>query len=257
MKIAIITGASSGLGREYAVRLDHREDVEQIWLIARRRDRLEALQAELSTPCRLLELDLADKTSTATISTALDEGSLEISYLVNAAGFARFGTFDGVSIADGEAMIDLNCRAAVDLCATCLPHMAHWGHIINIASCAGFVPLPGLNIYAATKAFMVNYTRGLRWEAATHRVKTTAVCPYWMKTEFMKVGRETGTSRKSTVKHFPLAQRPGGVAAWSLLMNRIGIAVATCSIPSFLMRIWTKFVPHCITMAAWEGLRRI
>lgn len=257
MKAAIVTGASSGLGREFALRLARLSCVDEVWLVARRRDRLDELAAQLGKPCRILELDLSEKASIQSIATAIDDTGAEISYLVNAAGFARFGTYDGVSIADGDAMIDLNCRAAVDLCVVCLPHMSRWGHILNIASCAGFMPLPGLNIYAATKAFMVSYTRSLRWEIATRRVIATAVCPYWMKTEFIKVGLETGTDRASTVRHFPLAQRPGGVAAWSLLMNRMGIAVATCSIPSFFLRIVGKFVPHCVTILGWEGLRRI
>jgi len=257
MRIAIITGASSGLGREFALRIARRADVDEFWLIARRADRLEQLASTLPLSCRVLALDLSQREAVRVVASRLEGSGAEVAYLVNAAGFARFGTFDGVSLEDGEAMVDLNCRAAVDLCVVCLPHMARWGRIINVASCAGFMPLPGLNIYAATKAFMVSYTRSLRWETAARRVRVTAVCPYWMKTEFMAVGRETGTSRRPSVRHFPLAQRPGGVAAWSLMMNGIGLAVATCSVPSFLLRIVGKFVPHCITILGWEGLRRI
>ncbi len=256
MGIALVTGASSGLGKAYAHQLDENHSVDELWLIARRRERLEDLVSTLSTPARILEYDLQVPETIEAISRLLAKSGLSVSYLINAAGYGKFGYYDEVSRAAGDGMIELNCRACVDLAVACLPYMTKGSRILNIVSCASFLPLQGLTIYAASKAFMLSYSRALRWEVASRGIVVTAVCPAWMKTEFMAVGA-VGAKGHPTVKHFPFAQRPETVARRSLRANRIGFATATCGIPAFLLRIVAKFLPNFIPMAGWAVIRRL
>ena len=152
-------------------------------------------------------------------------------------------------------MIDLNCKAAVNLTAAAIPHMGRGGQILEICSSASFQPLPGFNVYAATKAFLLRYSRALRWEVAARGLWVTAVCPGWIKTEFMAVARDTKNGH--TVRHFPFALSPETVARRALRDCKIGMAVTTCSVPSLVQRVASKFLPHCFIMACWEGARRI
>lgn len=255
MRIGIVTGASSGLGRAYARQIDRTMDLDELWLIARREDRLWALSKELRCKGRVFPLDLTHRDSTEVLRSLLEEERPEVAILVNAAGFGKFGRAEDLTARETRSMIDLNCTAAVEMTRVCLPFMTRGSRILEIASCAGFQPLPGLNLYAATKAFLLRYTRALRWELAGRGILVTAVCPYWIKTEFMEVARDT--ANPGAVRRTPFAVRPESVAAWSLSMNKLGLAVVTGGPIPLAMRAAGKVMPSCIPMAAWEGLRRL
>ena len=227
MKIAIVTGASSGLGMAFVRRLDALGGLDEIWGVARRGERLEALAAELRTPMRPLALDLTRLESVETLRVLMREEEPEVAVLVNAAGFGKFGTCAELTLQETCGMIDLNCRAAAALTA--------------------------FNVYAATKAFLLRYSRALRWEAAPRGIRVTAVCPGWIRTDFMDVARDTKNGR--TVRSFPFAQRPETVARRALRNSRL-LAVTTCGLPALVQRVASKFLPHCFIMACWEGLRR-
>ena len=229
MKIAIVTGASSGLGMAFVRRLDALGGLDEIWGVARRGERLEALAAELRTPMRPLALDLTRLESVETLRVLMREEEPEVAVLVNAAGFGKFGTCADLTLQETCDMIDLIC------------------------SSAAFQPLPGFNVYAATKAFLLRYSRALRWEAAPRGIRVTAVCPGWIRTDFMDVARDTKNGR--TVRSFPFAQRPETVARRALRNSRL-LAVTTCGLPALVQRVASKFLPHCFIMACWEGLRR-
>lgn len=256
MRVGIVTGASSGLGRAFAHRLDKTMQLDELWLVARRRGRLEELAGELRGRSRVMELDLALPESADTLARALEEADARVDVLVCAAGFAKYGRAQDLSRRETDDMIAVNCRAAVDVTRVCIPRMEKGSRVLEVCSCAGFQPLPGLNIYAATKAFLLQYTRALRWELAGRGVRVTAVCPFWIKTEFDKVARQTGNP--NAVRHLTLlAQRPESVAAWALWMNRAGLAVTTCGPIAFVQRFAAKLLPNCVIMGIWEGLRRI
>lgn len=205
MKIAIVTGASSGLGRSFIRELDKQGGLDEIWGVARRRERMEELAGELATPMRPLALDLTKMESVETLRTLLKETGADVRVLVNSAGFGKFGTYADMTLQETADMIDLNSRA-------------------------------------------------LRWEVAPRGIKVTAVCPGWIKTEFMDVAKDTKNGR--TVRSYPFALRPETVARRALRDSQV-LAVTTCGLPALVQRTASKFLPHCFIMACWEGLRRI
>lgn len=254
MKIALVTGASSGLGAAFVRRLDKLGGLDEIWGVARRAERMHTLAEGLRTRMRVLALDLTKTESIERLRALLEAEKPEVSVLVNAAGFGKFGTYADMTIQETQDMVDLNCKAAVALTAAVLPHMGRGGRVLEICSSAAFQPLPGLNVYAATKAFLLHYSRALRWEVAPRGIRVTAVCPGWIKTEFMDVARDTQNGH--TVRHFPFALRPETVARRALRNSHL-LAVTTCGLPALVQRIASKFLPNCFIMACWEGLRRL
>ena len=254
-RIGIVTGASSGLGCAFAKELDRMQVCDELWLVARSADALEGVAAALSTPARAMPADLTDVASIQEMAEALDTEQPRVTYLVNAAGFGKFGSWDTVSDADANAMVDLNCRALVDMTRTVLPHMERGGRIIQVASAAAFAPLPHLNVYAATKAFVLRYTRALRWELHGTGIIATALCPTWVKTGFEKVARASGGGHD--VGHLWGEQDARTVARRALRANKAHFAVACASPQSFALRVVGKVVPSCVTMAGWNILRRL
>lgn len=255
MKIAIVTGASSGLGREYVKRIAVKEDVDAIWAIARRGERLKELAKEIGVPLRPLPLDLTEGESIEKLSTLLGGEQPDVALLVNAAGYGIMGRYDSISLADSTGMVDLNCRAVVAVTQTVLPYMHEGGRILEISSTSAFQPFQNLNVYAASKAFILRYSRGLRWELMGSGIRVSAVCPYWLKdTEFIGKARQGGDP--NAIRSFPLASRAENVAAFSLACSKLGLSVITPGIVCSLHRIVAKFVPHGLLQAAWSLMRR-
>ena len=130
MKIAIVTGASSGLGRSFIRELDKQGGLDEIWGVARRRERMEELAGELATPMRPLALDLTKVESVETLRALLKETGADVRVLVNSAGFGKFGTYADMTLQETADMIDLNSRAAVLLTAAVIPHMSRGARIL-------------------------------------------------------------------------------------------------------------------------------
>lgn len=254
-RVALITGASSGLGREFAHQLDQRQVADELWLVARNRETLAELSEELDTPARAIPADLTQPEALTGLRQLLDSEAPRVTFLVNAAGFGKFGDWRTISDADVDAMIDLNCRALVDITRACLHHMGRGGRIIQVASAAGFAPLPHMNVYAASKAFVLRYTRALRWELHGTGITATALCPTWVKTGFEAVARESAGGHD--VGHLLGEQSPETVVRRALDANKAHFAVACASPQSAALRLIGKVMPSCVTMAGWNVLRRL
>lgn len=257
MKIAIVTGASSGLGKEYVRQLGAKEDLDEIWVIARREERLIALKEICKTHIVPIALDLMEAASFDHVKRVLEEVKPDVRVLVNAAGFGKIGDYRSISVADSDGMIDLNCRALVNMTLAALPYMRKGARILQIGSSSSFQPLPSLGIYAATKAFVLRYSRALRWELFGRDIFVTAVCPYWIKdTEFIGVSKDTKNGGQA-IKHFPLASKTESVVRWSLFDSKLNLPVSTPGIVCFFQRILAKFIPHEIVIACWQLIRRV
>lgn len=195
MKIAIVTGASSGLGREFARQLvSVYPEVEQVWLIARRMDRLEAVAESLPRPAICLPLDLCDPMSFTSFQEKLMSEQPEVLLLVNNAGCGYLGNLGETDTTLETRMIDLNLRALTAITNLTIPYIPAGGRIINVSSIASFCPNPRLTVYSATKAFVSHFTVGLAEELGEKKISVTAVCPGPMATEFCDVGNITGNS---------------------------------------------------------------
>ncbi len=253
-KIAIITGASSGMGKEFAKQIDRKYQLDEIWIIARREERLNQLKVLLNTPVRPLPFDLLKPESIDRLAEILKEENPDVKILINASGFGKIGTYKDLTLTEVNDMIDLNCKAAVDITLVALPYMQRKARILEICSAASFQPLPGLNVYAASKAFLHSFSRALRWELLPRGIKVTAVCPDWVNTEFIEVARDTNNA--DAVKHFPFTSNPERVVAHALFDSALGLPVSTYSV-AVLHRFLAKFIPHELAIAVWEGLRRI
>lgn len=260
MRIALITGASSGLGQAYAHWADKQGSYDELWLVARREERLTALESKLSLHCVVLPLDLSKLEACEILgkrlqAAAQSDANFEIGLLVNAAGLGKFGTYRDLSAAEVSAMIDVNCRALTLVCQSALPYMHAHSRLLNIASSASYLPLPGLNVYAASKAFVRSYTRALRFELRGQKIHATAVCPLWIKTEFIDVARETANGQ--TVRHpFPQLSIQQVIQA-SLVANSLNLAVASCGISAIMLRLFAKILPAPMCMWGWELIRRL
>lgn len=201
--IDIITGASSGIGREFAKELDPLYECDEIWLIARRRERLEALAGTLTTPARIFAGDLTDPAFLETIRSALKNESVQIATLVNSAGFGKIGSVEALGEEENAAMIELNVLALSRMTSLCLPYMQRGGRIFQLASVAAFLPQPTFTVYAATKSFVLSYSRALHRELKPQHITVTAVCPNPVETEFFDhvgSGKATAAIKKIGVE---------------------------------------------------------
>lgn len=257
MKIALVTGASSGLGEEFVRQIaSMKNPPEAIWAVARRKERLEALQQVSAVPVVAIPLDLTQKESIIMLKDRLQAENAVISLLVNGAGLGKIGSYAEIALEDADQMIDLNCRAAVDVTLAALPHMQRGSRILHICSTSAFQPFPYLNIYAATKAFLYRFSRALRIELMGRGIRVTAVCPYWIKdTEFITQAQKTEGSRR--IRHFWLASHKKSVVRLALLDSRLGLPVSTPGPVCLVHRIAAKFIPSEIMMGLWSVLRKV
>ena len=198
MKIALITGASSGMGREFVYALDADEEFDELWVVARRRERLEALQERCRARVRVFALDLLDTASFDVIQSALREAQPEIAVLVNAAGFGVFGPFAERDLKTQLDIIDLNDRALTAMCHLALPYLAEGSRIYNMGSMSSWQPVPYINVYGASKAYVLSFSRALGVELRPRGVRVMAVCPGWITTEFFDHAVRTTRSATTT-----------------------------------------------------------
>jgi uncharacterized protein len=181
--VALITGASAGLGVEFARQLSSKG--HRLVLAARRKNRLDGLVAELGN-ARAVEIDLSMPGATAALMSELREAGEQVDILVNNAGFGLRGPCAELDAARQREMIDLNCSALTELCRAVAPAMLERrsGAILNVASTAAFQPGPWMAVYFATKAYVLSFTEALHEELKPHGVKVSALCPGPTRTEF-------------------------------------------------------------------------
>ena len=197
MKIAIVTGASAGLGREIVRQIEAVfPEIEQYWLIARRQNRLKELAASLPEGrAECLPLDLCDPMSFITLQEKLAAEQPEVALLVNNAGCGYLGSIGEVETSTQTRMIDLNLRALTAVTNITVPFMAPGSRILNVSSIAAFCPTPRMTVYSASKSYVSAFTIGLAEELKPKGITATAVCPAPMQTEFLEAGRIAGNSR--------------------------------------------------------------
>lgn len=249
MKIAIVTGASSGMGREFVLQLTKYVQVDEIWAIARRQTALESLKSESPVPVRPISLDLLDMGSFERFAQILNEEKPDIRLLVNAAGFGKFGYFEKVSMDDDCKMLDLNCKALVMMTRLCIPYMGAGSHILQLDSLSAFQPVPYITTYGATKAFVLSYSRAMNRELRTKGIRMMAMNPGWVKTEFFNHACQTN---EGEVQYYDRLYDADFCVAYGL--KDLYKSKKDYSVPGFFTRMQVRLVkllPHGMVMDTW------
>ena len=194
--VTLITGASAGLGAEFARQCAARG--EALLLVARRRDRLEALKSEIGGDVHVIAADLAEAGAAESLMAQVAAEGLAVATLINNAGFGGGGAFAGQPLDRQREMIDLNVRTLTLLCHLALGPMIERGKgaILNVASTAAFQPGPGSAVYFATKAYVLSFTEALHQELKGSGIKVSALCPGPTATEFGEVAGYKGPALK-------------------------------------------------------------
>ena len=253
MRIAIVTGASSGMGREFVRQLRGYIQPDVIWAIARRKEALEQLSGETAIPVRPIVLDLGKEESFRELAGLLEAENPEVQLLVNAAGFGRFGDFEAVPLEDDLKMIDLNCKALVAITRLCLPYMKAGSHILQLDSLSAFQPVPYITTYGATKAFVLSYCRACNAELKPKGIRMMAMNPAWVKTEFFNHAFQTN----NRVQYFNYVQEAKDVVAQGL--KDLYRSKKDMSIPGLgvkLQVLGVKLLPHRLVMKTWMNQQK-
>lgn len=250
MKIAVVTGASSGMGREMIIQLwEHFKGFDEMWIIARRKERLAELEGQVAVSLRGFGLDLSKEKDLKAFEQELDKRRPEVKFLVNAAGFGKIGTVEGISLADETGMVRLNCEALCAVTRMVLPYMTCNSRIIQFASSAAFLPQPGFAVYAATKAFVLSYSRALNQELKSRNIYVTAVCPGPVKTEFFDIAEVTG--EMSIYKRLFIAN-PKRVVSKAIRDSVAGREYSVYGLSMKAFCILCKVLPHRMLLALME-----
>lgn len=253
MSVAIITGASSGLGREFAIQLKESYSVEEFWLIARRKERLEELSNVLGCKCKLINLDLSKSEDLSEYKRILKEENKNIKYIVNAAGYGRYGDYSVVDTELAFNMIDLNIKALLFITQETLPYMKKGSHIIQLGSASTYHPLPNLNVYAASKSFVKHYSRALSRELKDRVITVTTVCPGWVKTEFFQ--------RADINENGPASFTKPMVSASKVVKKALKDAQKCKDVSMYhwynnLHHALAKILPHSLMMYMWKLMQK-
>ena len=250
MKIALITGASSGLGREFARQIPKLyQNLDEIWVVARRAERLNELEMELKVPVRIFDGDLNQDYIYKKLGIALGKSHANVRMLVNAAGYGKIGTFCESGWKEETGMVDLNCRSLTRMTALCLPYMHCGSRIVNLSSAAAFGPQPGFAVYAATKSYVYSLSMALGRELKGSGIYVTAVCPGPVDTEFFD---HTGKEVASVKKKFRADAKD--VVRKALIDSARGKKISVYGLSMKAAQVASKIVPDSVIVAVMEKI---
>ena len=249
MKIAIVTGASSGMGREFVLQLNQYVTVDEIWVIARREKALEELRKETAVPLRPVCLDLCADESFTAFSALLEKEQPDVKLLVNAAGFGKFGDYADIPMEEDFRMLDLNCKALVAMTRLTIPYMEKGSHILELDSLSAFQPVPHITTYGATKAFVLSYSRAMNRELKKEGVRMMAMNPGWVKTEFFNHALQTNGNEVQYYNYLWEAKDVVATGLRDLYKTRKDYSVH--GLPIKFQVLLVKIMPHWFVMNVW------
>lgn len=244
--IAVITGASSGMGREFVLQLEKTEKFDEIWVIARRMDRLQSLQSEVETPLRPISLDLTKEASIEEYRRMLETERPNVRVLVNASGFGKFGEFGEMDLGSIYGMIDLNVKAYVGMTHVTIPYLGEGSEVYQLDSLSSFQPLPYIAVYGATKSFVLNFSRAINVELKKRGVRVMAVSPGWVRTEFFD-----HAVTDDTITYYNRFSTAEDVIARAIRDMKKGKDLSVCGFANRVVVLLAKYLPHRRVMKIW------
>lgn len=245
-KIAILTGATGGLGREFLKQI-LKEKIDEVWAIARNEQKLSELRKEYGERVIPMSIDLSKLQGIEQIKNVLDEKKPQVMYLINNAGLAKMGNYKDFDIEEIDKTINVNCKAPVMLAQICIPYMGKGSKILNISSASAFQPNPYINLYAASKVFERSYSRALNVELNGTGITSVAVCPGWIDTELLQ--KEINGKK---VK-FPGMVTPDRVAKQAIKDAKKGKDMSVCSLYVKCQHVNVKLLPQRLVMKIWRA----
>lgn len=256
-RIAIVTGATGGIGKEF-VRALCKEKLDEIYLVGRSLEKMTALQEELrkeiegnSPVLAPLPLDLTREDDLSVFRTWLSGQQAAVCYLINNAGIASAKASKDFSDDEIAKTVGLNCTAPTILTNICITYMERGSRILFLSSASSFQPVPYINLYAATKAFERSYARALNVELKAFGITVTAVCPSWVDTKLLT------QERNGTKVSFPGIVTPDRVVKKAMKDAKRGKDMSVCSFYVKCQHWNTKIWPQRFTMWLWmRGIRK-
>ncbi len=246
MKIAIVTGASSGMGSEFVRNIIRRhKEYDEVWAIARHHDKLLSLVSRYGIKVRPLPVDLTKEKDIAYLKQTLEAEKPAVGLLVNSAGMGIIGNVSEVPAEDTLNMIDLNIRALTAFTQTVLPFIKRGGRIINLSSSAAFFPQPGFAVYAASKSYVLSFSRALNYELRSRGISVTAVCPGPVKTPFFSVAEKH--NKIPAWKNLFMAD-PAAVTALAMRDALHRKELSVYSLPMKALLLLNKLLPHSLLL---------
>lgn len=242
--IAIITGASGGIGSEFVKEM-MKENLDEIWVIARNNAKLQVLKDKFGEKIVLISMDLTNILNIKELEERLRINKPMIKFLVNNAGVARMASYKELHLDEIQSTIMLNCGAMASMSAICIPYMEKGSVIFNVASASAFQPLPYLNLYASTKAFERNYSRALNVELKPTGILSIAVCPSWVDTELLM---KEINGKKIKFDGIVSAEQ---VVKLAIKDAKAGKDISVCSAYVKWLHVLVKLTPQKITMKIW------
>ncbi len=255
--IIVVTGASSGMGKEFIHQILKKEtDIDEIWAIARNKEKVDELKETINNKIVPLILDLTVEKDLLKYKDKLTNEKPNIVILANCAGFGIFNHSENISLDIKLNMIDLNVKAPVSLIDYSLQYMKANAMIMNIASCAGFQPIPYINDYAATKAFLVSYSRALNQELKYRNIHVLAVTPYWTKTAFFS--RAIDNNKKKVVINYNAMYEAKDVMQLAIKdLYNFKKDISCYGFVNRFQKILTKLLPHKLVMKVWMSQQKL
>lgn len=243
-RIAIVTGATGGIGSAFATELMS-EPLDEIWVLGRNEQHLRELCNQHGEQVVPLRCDLTNPADRAALRERLQQLHPRIYWLVNNAGIARMAPSAEMPADEIEKTISLNCSAPALIINMCLPFMHEGAHVLNVSSASAFQPVPYLNLYAATKAFLRSYSRALGVELKPRDITVTAVCPGWVDTNLLP------RRINDRPVHFPGLVSPERVVRQALADARRGRDMSVCGLYTRWQHTIVKLLPQKLTMKLW------
>lgn len=254
--ICIVTGASSGMGRDFVLQIDKKEQFDEIWVIARREDRLIALQEEVNAKIVPLCIDLTDRGKIKEVFKAkIDAEQPNVKVLACIAGWGRFGHFESITLEENLSMIDTNLTSAIIMIDYTLKYMHENSNILLLCSASSVQPVPYINMYASTKAALLSFSRSLNRELKYRKIHVLGVCPLWINTEFFD--HAIDKNEKPVVIKYGKIDSSEGVIKQAIkdLYSKKDVSIYTFH--NKFQQLLVKVLPHKLVMSAWMKKQKL